>query len=155
MAVIGKMINPDIEYGNPTDIRMDNGNTGIFRPPIGGFNPPPQSSGKTGVINLQLCPNGGIYLGTINGVPKCLSEPKRYRDVDKQAAFEKAKADGIRWTGQYTKNETTGEVIPKPLEQLIDEAKSKIDGVVEEPNLLKKYWWVLAAVGVYLIISND
>ena len=129
MAVIGRLGNPDIEYGNPTDVRMNNGNTGVVRPRVGGYPTPPKKIVAT-------------------------ARPK-YRDKDKQAAYEKAIAQGIKWTGQYTKNETTGEVIPKPLEELLDETKAKIDGVVEEPNLLKKYWWVLAAVGVYLIISND
>ena len=130
MAVIGRLGNPDIEYGNPTDVRMKNGDSDTSRPIlIGGYPTPPKKIVAT-------------------------ARPK-YRDKDKQAAYEKAIAQGIKWTGQYTKNETTGEVIPKPLEELLDEAKAKIDGVVEEPNLLKKYWWVLAAVGVYLIISKD
>lgn len=124
MAVIGKMINPDIEYGNPTDIRMDNGNTGVVLLP------------KKIVATIR----------------------QKYRDKDKQAAYEKAIAQGIVWTGQYTKDVSTGEVTPKPLEKLADEQIANLDKSLVENigvNPLKKYWWVLAAIGVYLIISND
>jgi hypothetical protein len=150
MAVIGRLGNPDIEYGNPTDIRMNNGNTGVVRPPIG--MPPPTPT-------MQYCPEGQTLLGIYDGKPKCSEPRKKYRG-DKQLAYEKAIAQGIKWTGQYTKNEVTGEVAPKPIEVLVEEKKNEIvndinDATSGDDNLLKKYWWVLAAIGVYLVISND
>jgi hypothetical protein len=86
------------------------------------------------------------------------SAPKKYMDKDKQAAYEKAIAQGIVWTGQYTKDVSTGEVSPKPIEKLADEQLANLDRSLVENfgvNPLKKYWWVLAAIGVYLVISND
>jgi hypothetical protein len=107
------------------------------------------------MANENYCPEGQTYLGkNALGKPLCKSNA-RYKDKDKQAAWEKAKAEGITWTGQYTKNENTGEVEPKSLGVLLDEAKGIVPQVDEGDNLLKKYWWVLAAIGVYLVISND
>ena len=151
MATIGRLVNPDIEYGNQTDVRMNNGNTGVVPIPIG--MPRPTST-------MQYCSEGQRYLGKDGrGRPICFANTK-YRDKDKQSAYDKAKAEGIVWTGQYTKDEVTGEVAPKPLEVLIEEKKNEIvvdinDATSGDDNLLKKYWWVLAAIGVYLVISND
>jgi len=151
MAVVGRLINQEIDYGNPTDVRMGNGNTGVVPPPIG--MPPPTPS-------MSYCPEGQKYLGMVNGKPKCLAPTPRYRNKDKQIAYDKAKAEGIVWTGQYTKDEVSGEVAPKPLEVLLEEKKNEVvndinDATSDKDNLLKKYWWVLAAIGVYIIISND
>lgn len=140
MAVVGRLISKEIEYGNPTDVRMN-----IVTPLT------PTTSSNI----LNVCPDGGTFVGYVNGVPKCVTSPKKYRNQDKQIAFEKAKEQDIIFTGQYTKDETTGEVTPKPLQVLLEEAKGGISGISTEDNLLKKYWWVLAAIGVYIIISND
>ncbi len=136
MAVRASLINPNIDYGNPTDVRMNNGNTGIARPPIIRINdedapirvvqPPKQTYPQT-------CPEGKEYRGkNALGKPICVSTVK-YRNKDKQAAYEETKAQA---------------------EKLMDEAKDKIEDIASQPNLLKKYWWVLAAAGI-LIILND
>lgn len=165
-----KYINPNIDYGNPTDVRMNNGTSVIPLPPV---IPAPidmdeserispkeiaailrrDAAQKAAEIRKAACPKGSYYQGMADGVPKCktLDGNIKYRDKDKQAAYDKAKAEGTEWTGQYTKDELTGEVIPKTLEDLTNEAK----GIVAQPNLLKKYWWVLAAAGVLIILSND
>jgi hypothetical protein len=168
MAVIGRLISQEIDYGNPTDVRMKNGgDTGVVRPRIGGDPTPPKTS------YAQICPDGRAYLGK-DGRGRPICEPSRYRDKDKQAAYDKAIAQGIEWTGQYTKDEVTGEVRPKPIEEIGQELKSQIELEAKKAkeevekaiqsgeivptssdNMLKKYWWVLAAIGVYLIISND
>jgi hypothetical protein len=134
---------------------MNNGNTGVVPPRIGGDPTPPSKTSYE-----QICPEGQKYLGKDGrGRPICFANTK-YRDKDKQAAYDKAKAEGIVWTGQYTKNEVTGEVAPKPIEVLVEEKKNEIvndinDATSGDDNLLKKYWWVLAAIGVYIIISKD
>lgn len=94
----------------------------------------------------------------IKDAKKGYTPPKKYSDRDKQAAYEKAIAQGIVWTGYYTKDASTGIVIPTPIEQLAKEQIDALDKSLIENvgvNPLKKYWWVLAAIGVYLIISND
>jgi len=69
----------------------------------------------------NICPEKKKYVGNnALGKPVCVSTI-RYRDPEKQAAYEKK----------------------------LEDEKSGND------NLLKKYWWVLAAIGVFLVISND
>lgn len=144
MALVSGLINTSIDYGSPIDERMS-----VTQVP---------TSLAAPIVSekpISFCPEGQKYLGkNALGKPICTANV-RYRNKDKQVAYEKAKAEKITWTGQYTKNEETGEVTPKPLEVLLEEAKSGVVQVVEEDNLLKKYWWVLAAIGVYIIISND
>lgn len=171
MASLGSLINPNIDYGGAVDVRMNNGNVPILPPTTTQYM---GNLDEVGVPNTKYCPDGKIYLGNVNNKPLCFSAPKRYGDTDKQKAYEKAKAQGIQWTGQYTKDVVTGEVAPKPIEVVAEEfkaqmvldaekAKGEIKKAIEsgqipsvqDDNLLKKYWWVLAAIGVYLIISKD
>lgn len=144
MANIDTYTNKDIDYGNANSGKTDNGTT---------------TTTTTKSPNIQYCPEGQIYLGKNRlGKPLCQSTA-RYRDKDKQAAYDKAITQGIEWTGQYIKDATTGEVAPKTIEQVIAEQK----GVPFEPkvvssnNILKKYWWVLglAVVGYIVLAKKD
>ena len=144
MANRNTYTNKDIDYGNANSGRGDNGTT---------------TTTTTKSPNTQYCPEGQPYLGMVNGKPLCLAPTPRYRDKDKQAAYDKAITQGIEWTGQYIKDATTGEVAPKTIEQVIAEQK----GVPFEPkvvssnNILKKYWWVLglAVVGYIVLAKKD
>jgi hypothetical protein len=131
--------NKDIDYGNANSGKTDNGTT---------------TTTTTRSPNIQYCPEGQTYLGRVNGKPKCLAATPRYRDKDKQSAYEKAIAQGIEWTGQYIKDATTGEVTPKPIEAIVGEINGVVSGDTSD-NLLKKYWWVLAAAAVFILISKD
>ena len=140
MATRNSDTNKDIDYGNANSGRRDNGTTTTTKSPT-----------------TQYCPEGQTYLGRVNGKPKCLAPTPRYRDKDKQAAYDKAIAQGIAWSGQYSKDATTGVVTPKPIEQVIIEQKGlPLEAkVVSSNNLLKKYWWVLGLVVVgYIVLGK-
>ena len=148
MAVNRRFQNEDIDYGSASDVRMNNGT-------------PTTTTTTTKKPSTQYCPEGQTLLGMYDGIPKCSEPRKKYRG-DKQLAYEKAIAQGIRWTGQYTKDEVTGEVAPKPIEVLIEEKKNEIvadinDATSGNDNLLKKYWWVLglAVVGYIVLGTKD
>jgi len=173
MATLRTLINPNIEYGNPTDERMDNGST---RQPILPPAPPAPSeeedmpTRRVIVRNTtkrvvkeyeQICPEGKNYMGkAANGRPICASDLK-LRLAEKQIAKNKAEEQGIEYTGEYTKDPSTGEIIPKPIEVVMAEKKNALvnevkDVTTSSDNLLKKYWWVLVAIGVgYILLSDE
>jgi hypothetical protein len=154
MATLRALINPDIEYGNPTDERMN-----IDTP-----TPPPivRTTTKRVIKEYeQVCPEGKNYMGKAsNGRPICASD-LRLRIAEKQIAKNKAEEQGIAYTGQYTKDPSTGEIIPKPIEVVMQEKKNALVNEVKDAtsggdNLLKKYWWVLIAAGVgYLLLKKE
>lgn len=167
MATNIGLMNPNVELGSAVDIRMTNGTN------IVPSSTPSQEPSSEVDKNAKYCPDGGTFLGIVKDKPLCFTPPKPYAyNPDKQAAYEKAQAQGIPWSGQYTKDVITGEVTPKTPEQAgADELKAKLEEQAAKlnaqiPNLpsqeqgknfIQKYWWILglAAIGYIVLGKKD
>jgi hypothetical protein len=137
MALRKVLTNEDIDYGSPIDERMS------------GMRTPTSSSAP--IVSekpISFCPEGQKYLGkNVLGKPLC-SANIRYRNKDKQAAYEKLQVEKANLEKGLESAEDS-------LMSSMEEMGNTLSEVGQGDNLLKKYWWVLAAIGVYIIISND
>jgi len=129
MASKNILTNPDIDYGSQEDVKIKNSTSTTTKKPT-----------------TQYCPEGQTYLGMVNGKPKCLAPTPRYRNKDKQTAYEISK--GIQ---QPTPSIET----PTNVDSSIGVAVGDMTTNAPSTNLLKKYWWVLALAGVgYIILGK-